>query len=66
MAGRVTGDAKLEAEDKAEMAAGKPRNAIGGMKGAVRDASGQWGYYPSGGPGPIPLIVVVLASTGRL
>lgn len=38
-AGRMTGDAKLEAEGKADKAAGKVQNAVGGMKDAVRDAS---------------------------
>ncbi|MDQ7250833.1 CsbD family protein [Dongia sedimenti] len=36
--GKVTGDAKLETEGKAEKAAGKVQNAVGGMKDAVRDA----------------------------
>ena len=36
--GKVTGDAKLEAEGKADKAEGKVQNAIGGMKDAVRDA----------------------------
>jgi uncharacterized protein YjbJ (UPF0337 family) len=36
--GKVTGDAKLETEGKAEKAAGKVQNAIGGAKDAVRDA----------------------------
>jgi uncharacterized protein YjbJ (UPF0337 family) len=36
--GKVTGDAKLEAEGSAEKAAGKVQNAIGGAKDAVRDA----------------------------
>ncbi len=37
-AGKVTGDAKLEAEGQAEKAAGKVQNAVGGMKDAARDA----------------------------
>ncbi len=37
-AGKVTGDAKLESEGKADQAAGKVQNAIGGAKDAVRDA----------------------------
>jgi uncharacterized protein YjbJ (UPF0337 family) len=38
-AGKVTGDAKLEAEGKGEKAAGKVQNAVGGAKDAVRDAT---------------------------
>jgi uncharacterized protein YjbJ (UPF0337 family) len=34
----VTGDAKLQAEGKADKAAGKVQNAVGGVKDAVRDA----------------------------
>ena len=36
--GKVTGDAKTEAEGKADKAAGKMQNAIGGAKDAARDA----------------------------
>lgn len=36
--GKVTGDAKLEGEGKAEKATGKVQNAVGGIKDAVRDA----------------------------
>jgi uncharacterized protein YjbJ (UPF0337 family) len=36
--GKVTGDAKLEAEGKGEKVAGKVQNAVGGVKDAVRDA----------------------------
>lgn len=36
--GKMTGDAKLEAEGKADKAAGKVQNAIGGIKDTVRDA----------------------------
>jgi uncharacterized protein YjbJ (UPF0337 family) len=36
--GKITGDAKLQAEGKADKAAGKVQNAIGGVKDAVRDA----------------------------
>jgi uncharacterized protein YjbJ (UPF0337 family) len=36
--GKVTGDAKLTAEGKAEKTAGKIQNAVGGAKDAVRDA----------------------------
>jgi uncharacterized protein YjbJ (UPF0337 family) len=35
-AGKVFGDAKLEAEGKTEKTAGKVQNAIGGLKDAVR------------------------------
>jgi uncharacterized protein YjbJ (UPF0337 family) len=37
-AGKVTGDAKIEAEGKAEKAAGKVQNAVGGMKDTAREA----------------------------
>ena len=37
-AGKVTGDTKLEAEGKADKAAGKIQNAVGGAKDAARDA----------------------------
>lgn len=37
-AGKVTGDAKLEAEGKTDKAAGKVQNAVGGAKDAARDA----------------------------
>jgi uncharacterized protein YjbJ (UPF0337 family) len=36
--GKVTGDAKMKAEGKAEKTAGKVQNAVGGVKDAVRDA----------------------------
>jgi uncharacterized protein YjbJ (UPF0337 family) len=36
--GKVTGDAKMEGEGKAEKAGGKIQNAVGGVKDAVRDA----------------------------
>jgi len=36
MAGKLTGDAKLEAEGKADKAAGKVQNAIGGLKDTLR------------------------------
>ena len=36
--GKITGDARTEAEGKAEKAAGKIQNAIGGARDAVRDA----------------------------
>ncbi len=38
-AGKMTGDAKLEAEGAADKAKGKAQNAIGGLKDALRDAS---------------------------
>lgn len=38
-AGKVTGDAKLQAEGAADKVKGKVQNAIGGAKDAVRDAS---------------------------
>ena len=38
IAGKVTGDTKLESEGKAEKAAGKIQNTIGGMKDAVKEA----------------------------
>jgi uncharacterized protein YjbJ (UPF0337 family) len=36
MAGKVTGDAKLKAEGKAEKAAGKVQNTVGGIKDSMR------------------------------
>jgi len=36
VAGKVTGDAKLEGEGKADKTAGKIRNAIGGIKDTLR------------------------------
>ena len=38
VAGKVTGDAKLQTEGAAEKAAGKVQNAVGGAKDANRDA----------------------------
>jgi len=38
IAGKVTGDAKLESEGKAQKISGKVQNTIGGMKDAVREA----------------------------
>jgi uncharacterized protein YjbJ (UPF0337 family) len=35
-AGKVTGDAKLKAEGRAEKAVGKAQNALGGMKDSAR------------------------------
>jgi uncharacterized protein YjbJ (UPF0337 family) len=37
-AGKVTGDAKLQAEGKADKAEGKVQNAVGSMKDAAKDA----------------------------
>ena len=34
--GKVTGDAKLEAEGKSDKVAGKAQNAVGGRKDALR------------------------------
>ena len=36
VAGKVAGDAKLEGEGKADKAAGKIRNAFGGLKDTLR------------------------------
>jgi uncharacterized protein YjbJ (UPF0337 family) len=36
--GKVTGDAKLQAEGEADKMKGKAKNAVGGAKDAVRDA----------------------------
>jgi uncharacterized protein YjbJ (UPF0337 family) len=36
IAGKVTGDAKLESEGKANKVAGKVQNAIGGLKDSLR------------------------------
>lgn len=38
-AGKLTGDAKLQAEGKADKAKGKLENAVGGAKDAIREAS---------------------------
>jgi uncharacterized protein YjbJ (UPF0337 family) len=38
-AGKVTGDAKLQAEGTADKLKGKAQNAVGGLKDAVRDAA---------------------------
>jgi uncharacterized protein YjbJ (UPF0337 family) len=35
-AGKVTGDSKLESEGKADKAAGKVQNAVGGLKDTLR------------------------------
>lgn len=36
--GKVTGDAKLEVEGKADKVRGKAQSAVGGLKDAARDA----------------------------
>ena len=36
--GKVTGDAKLEAEGNTQKTAGKIQNAVGGFKDAVKEA----------------------------
>ena len=36
LAGKVTGDSKLEGEGKADQVAGKVQNAIGGIKDTLR------------------------------
>ena len=36
VAGKVLGDAKLESEGKADKAAGKVQNAVGGVKDALK------------------------------
>ncbi len=36
VAGKVTGDAKLQADGKADKAEGKVQNAVGGIKDALR------------------------------
>jgi uncharacterized protein YjbJ (UPF0337 family) len=38
VAGKATGDSKLEAEGKAQKVAGKVQNTIGGIKDAVKEA----------------------------
>jgi uncharacterized protein YjbJ (UPF0337 family) len=38
VAGKVTGDTKLENEGKAEKAAGKIQNTVGGRKDTVKEA----------------------------
>jgi uncharacterized protein YjbJ (UPF0337 family) len=38
VAGKVTGDTKLENEGKADKAAGKIQNTIGGLKDSVKEA----------------------------
>jgi uncharacterized protein YjbJ (UPF0337 family) len=41
VAGKVTGDAKIEAEGKAEKTVGKVQNTVGGIKDAVKETTGQ-------------------------
>jgi len=38
VAGKVTGDSKLETEGKAQQVAGKIQNTVGGLKDAVKEA----------------------------
>jgi uncharacterized protein YjbJ (UPF0337 family) len=38
VAGKVTGDSKLETEGKADQVAGKIQNTVGGMKDAIKEA----------------------------
>jgi uncharacterized protein YjbJ (UPF0337 family) len=38
VAGKVTGDSKLETEGKADQVAGKVQNTIGGIKDTVKEA----------------------------
>jgi uncharacterized protein YjbJ (UPF0337 family) len=38
IAGKITGDSKLETEGKAQQVAGKVQNAVGGFKDAVKEA----------------------------
>jgi uncharacterized protein YjbJ (UPF0337 family) len=38
VAGKVTGDSKLETEGKAQQIAGKVQNTVGGFKDAVKEA----------------------------
>ena len=40
VAGKVTGDAKLQTEGTAEKTAGKAQNAVGGVKDTARDVTG--------------------------
>jgi uncharacterized protein YjbJ (UPF0337 family) len=37
MAGKVTGDTKLEAEGKMDKAAGKVQNTVGGVKDSIKN-----------------------------
>jgi len=38
VAGKVTGDTKLESEGKADQVAGKIQNTVGGLKDTLREA----------------------------
>jgi len=38
VAGKVTGDSKLETEGKVDQVAGKIKNTVGGLKDAVKEA----------------------------
>lgn len=38
VAGKITGDSKLETEGKADQVAGKVQNTIGGIKDTVKEA----------------------------
>jgi len=38
VAGKVTGDTKMQAEGKMDKAEGKAQNAVGGVKDSARDA----------------------------
>ncbi len=39
VAGKVTGDSKLETEGKADQIKGKVQNTIGGMKDSIKEAT---------------------------
>ena len=38
VAGKATGDSKLEAEGKTQQVAGKVQNAVGGLKDTIKEA----------------------------
>ncbi|MBI1204826.1 MAG: CsbD family protein [Rhodopseudomonas sp.] len=38
VAGKVTGDSKLEGEGKADQVAGKIQNSVGGLKDSIKEA----------------------------
>ena len=38
VAGKITGDTKLESEGKADKAAGKIRNTVGGLKDTIKES----------------------------
>ena len=51
VAGKLTGDAKLESEGKADKAAGKVRNVVGGIKDTLRrQVTSGTIWEPRGGP----------------